>query len=179
MPKLSGIRSDTLSAVCVLQPLLDVNKLRHSQHFYPASSLQRVVEVLQAPQTEPTIRRSALSQLSVLLEDHLMHEVFLSEGGVALLIALMQAALNEGDSSVCPDSVVAVVGALRSLALYHPSVRAQLGADSRALSLLLRGEFCSVVHVILNWDLIGFQVLVAVATMQTTPPATALRLCDC
>jgi len=58
------------------------------------SSLCHVVELLKSKGVEPAMRRSALTQVSVmLLEDNNLHDKFLEQDGVTLILDILQKAL--------------------------------------------------------------------------------------
>lgn len=90
---------------------------------------------------EPVIRRSALNQVSVMMDDHLLHDVFLDASGLDLMIDLMKRALQENDFREYPDSIIPIVSILKTLTLYHSSIREELGLNLDVLYYTLRGEF--------------------------------------
>jgi hypothetical protein len=57
------------------------------------SSLCQVVELLKSKGVEPTVRRSALTQVSVMLEDRTLHDQFLEQDGVNLILDILHKAL--------------------------------------------------------------------------------------
>ncbi|KAL1501895.1 hypothetical protein ABEB36_007134 [Hypothenemus hampei] len=141
LPKFNTIYDKALSNVCNIKSTVDVNKLRKSEHFYQPSSLQQVLELLNSSGVEPVIRRSALNQISVMIEDHLLHDVFLASSGVELLANIMKRALRDSDFSEYPDSIVPIVSALKTLCLFVEEVRETLSDNSEVFQFILRGMF--------------------------------------
>ncbi|KAJ8960104.1 hypothetical protein NQ317_012336 [Molorchus minor] len=60
----------------VIRRIADINKVRYTEHFYQPSSLQQVMDLLKTENVEPVLRRSALNQVSVMVEDPLLHQTF-------------------------------------------------------------------------------------------------------
>lgn len=57
------------------------------------SSLCQVVELLRCKGIEPVVRRSALTQIGVMLEDCNLHELFLKQDGLNMILDILQKAL--------------------------------------------------------------------------------------
>jgi rotatin len=57
------------------------------------SSLCQVVELLKSKGVEPAVRRSALTQVSVMLEDCNLHDQFFEQDGVSLILDIVHKAL--------------------------------------------------------------------------------------
>jgi hypothetical protein len=51
------------------------------------------MEVLKSKGTEPVVRRSALTQASVMLEDSSLHDQFLEQDGINLILDILHRAL--------------------------------------------------------------------------------------
>lgn len=74
-----------------------------------------------------------------MMEDYLLHDVFLNASGIDLIIELMERSLKESDYRDYPDSIIPIVSILKSLALYHFSVREELSSNPDVLYYILRG----------------------------------------
>ncbi|XP_060527472.1 rotatin [Cylas formicarius] len=141
LPKFNTVFDKALAGACRMRTIVDINKIRNSDHFYQPSSLNQVMDLLRAPDVEPVIRRSALNQVSVIIEDPLLHETFLKNRGIDLIIDVMKTSLTEKDYRDYPDSVVPIISILKSLCLYHSSVREELCTNENVMYFVLRGLF--------------------------------------
>ncbi|XP_066247682.1 rotatin [Euwallacea similis] len=142
LPKFNTIFDKAMSnACCIKRAVVDINKMRKSEHFYQPSSLDQVLDLLKSENVEPVIRRSALNQISVMMDDYLLHEIFIDSSGLTLMVHLMRRALQENDFRDYPDSIIPIVSILKSVALYHSSVREELSANMDVFYYTLRGLF--------------------------------------
>jgi rotatin len=57
------------------------------------SSLCQVMELLKSKEIDPVVRRSALTQVSVMLEDSNLHDQFLEQDGINLILDILHKAL--------------------------------------------------------------------------------------
>lgn len=96
------------------------------------------MEVLVSSNIEPVIRRSALNQISVMLEDPLLHQTFLDANGLKMVMETMRTSLIENEYKDYPDSVIAIVSVFKNLCLYHTTVREELSLNSEIIFLTLR-----------------------------------------
>ncbi|VEN41222.1 unnamed protein product, partial [Callosobruchus maculatus] len=141
LPKFASLFDPALANICRLKRAVDVNKMRRIEHFYQPSSLEQVMDILTSSNVEPVIRRSALNQVSVMLEDPLLHQVFLDSNGLEVVIDIMKTALADNDYRDYPDSIIPIISILKSLCLYHGGVRQELGTSRDAFFCVLRGLF--------------------------------------
>lgn len=52
-----------------------------------------VLEMLNEPNVDPKIRKSALVQISVMLSDTSLHKLFVNQGGLSLILDIFNKAL--------------------------------------------------------------------------------------
>lgn len=105
------------------------------------SSLQQVLELLSTRSVEPAIRRSALTQVSVMLEDHSLHPAFLEQNGLKLVLDILQNSLNVHQYHNYPDSVIPAISILKNICLHNAVIRQALALDIDLVFNLLRGKF--------------------------------------
>ncbi|XP_066146267.1 rotatin isoform X2 [Euwallacea fornicatus] len=142
LPKFNTIFDKAMSnACCIKRVVVDINKLRKSEHFYQPSSLDQVLDLLKSENVEPVIRRSALNQISVMMDDYLLHDIFIDSSGLSLMVDVMRSALQDNDFRDYPDSIIPIVSILKNVALYHSSVREELSANMDVFYYILRGLF--------------------------------------
>ncbi|XP_034951407.1 rotatin [Chelonus insularis] len=109
---------------------------------YEKSSILSVLEMFKVtPSVEPKIRKSALVQLSVILTDKSLHELFLRENGLSYILEIFEKALIEKNYENYPDSVVPIITILKLLVLSQPTVRNELSNRSDILMNILRSVF--------------------------------------
>ncbi|XP_074031734.1 rotatin homolog anastral spindle 3 isoform X2 [Leptinotarsa decemlineata] len=141
LPKVNTLYDTSLAGVCRLKKVVDINKMRRTEHFYQPSSLHQVLEVLKSPNIEPVIRRSALNQISVMMEDPLLHQILLDANGIGILNEMMKSALTESDYRNYPDSIIPIVSIFKNICFYHGNVREELSLDTDVIYCILRGLF--------------------------------------
>lgn len=98
------------------------------------------MEVLNSETLEPVVKRSALNQVSVMVEDPLLHQVFLEMNGVRRVLDILRSALNEQDYRNYPDSAIPIITILKNICLYHFNVREELSTNMEVLCFVLRGK---------------------------------------
>ncbi|RZC42072.1 rotatin [Asbolus verrucosus] len=141
LPRLNNLYDKALPNVCQIQRIFDINKNRTAQHFYQPSSLQQVLDLLKASNVEPVIRRSALTQTSVMMEDSIMHATFLEKSGLEIVLNILKSALIEKNFNDYPDSVIPTINILKNICLFQSSARQSLCMDTEVYYNVLRSLF--------------------------------------
>lgn len=103
--------------------------------------MEQVLNVLKSSDVEPSIRRSALNQISVMMDDILLHSVFLNSNGLELVITIIESALTEKIYTDYPDAVIPIISILKNLCLHQANVRDELSNDNELLYWILRALF--------------------------------------
>lgn len=111
--------------------------------------MKQVLEVLNSPNTEPVVRRSALTQVNVMMEDYLLHRIFLQNNGLPLILKIMKRSLIEEDYRDYPDSIVPAISILKNMCVYNSGVRRELSSNIEVYYLTLRGVFQKIFHTII------------------------------
>ncbi|KAI4460708.1 rotatin [Holotrichia oblita] len=141
LPRINNLLDKSLSMSCQIKHVYDLNKMQTNQHYYQANSLQQVLDLLNSNNIEPVIRRSALTQISVMMEDPIMHNTFLQKDGVKIIIDVMRSALDDSDYRDYPDSIVPAASILKSICLFNARIRQNLSINLELYYLVLRGLF--------------------------------------
>ncbi|XP_021941770.1 rotatin isoform X2 [Zootermopsis nevadensis] len=141
LPDFSSLRGLLLNSVCLTDRPVDLDHRRMQQHFYQVSSLCQVVELLKSKGVEPAVRRSALTQISVMLEDHTLHDQFLEQDGLDLILDILHKALVDKERSNSPDSVIPCVSVLKSMVLYSTKLRQELSRHASLFSCIVRAVY--------------------------------------
>ncbi|CAL7947029.1 unnamed protein product [Xylocopa violacea] len=137
-PRLSSLHGLPLNSLCISERQMFLKK---SEGNYQRSNLLPVLEMLNEPNVDPKIRKSALVQISVMLSDSSLHKLFITENGLPLILKIFNSALVEKDYFNYPDSVVPIITILKLLACTEGSVRQDLSTRINVLSNIIRSLF--------------------------------------
>nr|XP_012136874.1 PREDICTED: rotatin isoform X2 [Megachile rotundata] len=138
LPRLSSLHGLPLNSLCIFERQ---NVLKKSEGNYQRSNLLSVLEMLNEPNVDPKIRKSALVQISVMLSDCSLHKSFITENGVSLILNILDSALIEKDYINYPDSVISIITMLKLLVSTEPSIRQDLSTSKNVLSNIIRSLF--------------------------------------
>ncbi|XP_031350383.1 rotatin isoform X3 [Photinus pyralis] len=141
LPRMNSLRDKALSKACHVQRVADINRERPAQHFYQANALHHVLELLNAKDVEPTIRRSALTQISVMLEDPHLHYAFLDNNGIGIVLNAIENALMEVAYKDYVDCIIPSIAILKYICLHSSSTRQELCSNFDLYCNILRGLF--------------------------------------
>lgn len=97
--------------------------------------------VLRSSNVEPSIRRSALNQISVMMDDVLLHRVFLDAKGLEIILPILETALTEKNYTDYPDAVIPITSILKNLCFHQATVRDELSNNMEVFYWILRGLF--------------------------------------
>lgn len=142
---------------------------------FSEDALIRMLGIFRSRSLEQSVRRSALQQVSVMLSDPSLHEIFLSSDGIDTvkqhLVTLV------ADNSVLTDtertSTNASVSIIRSISIWNCDVRQALQLDQTVLLTLLRAsDLCrlSVTSSALISSTLGLLLFHDVLLMKDPPP---------
>nr|CAD7570235.1 unnamed protein product [Timema californicum] len=137
-PNFSALRGVVLNNICMVEKPLKMVDKRTTGAFYEASSLCQVVELLESSFVEPLVRKSALTQISAMLEDPSLHTPFMEQGGVETVLKIFQSAMVEKEFNNYPDSAIPVISILKNLAHFNPGVRHELSAQESVFYCIIR-----------------------------------------
>lgn len=74
-----------------------------------------------------------------MIDDPLLHLVFLDNGGLSVIVDILKTALIENDYRNYPDSIVPIISILKNVCLFHSSCRQELVDDVDVYFCVLRG----------------------------------------
>ncbi|GAB1865817.1 Rotatin [Camponotus japonicus] len=138
LPRLSSLHGLPLSSLCIFERKISVKR---SEGNYQRSNLLSVLEMLNEPNVDPKIRKSALVQISVMLSDTSLHKLFINQGGLPLILDIFSKALIEKDYINYPDSVIPIISILKLLVFFECSVRHELSISTTVLFNIIRSLF--------------------------------------
>ncbi|KAF5272203.1 hypothetical protein FQA39_LY01285 [Lamprigera yunnana] len=141
LPRLNSLQNKVLNNILHIQKPSDINRDRSSQQFYQSSALYQLLELLDSEGVEPMIRRSALTQVSVMLEDPNLHYTFFERNGINVITTAIHSALTESNYRDYVDCLIPSFTILRNVCLYNASVRQKLSNNFDLLCNILRGLF--------------------------------------
>lgn len=99
------------------------------------------MELLNSDGVEPVIRRSAMTQISAMLEDPLLHHTFLERNGIKVVISVMASALTENNYKDYIDCIIPAVSILKNICLYSTLARQDLYNNIDVYFYILRGLY--------------------------------------
>lgn len=76
-----------------------------------------------------------------MMEDVLLHRVFLNSDGLAIVTSILETALTEKNYSDYPDAVIPIISILKNLCFHQPAIRDDLSNDVEIFYWILRGLF--------------------------------------
>ncbi|XP_025159510.1 rotatin [Harpegnathos saltator] len=138
LPRLSSLHGLPLNSLCIFERK---NFIRRSEGNYQRSNMLSVLEMLNEPNVDPKIRRSALVQISVMLSDISLHKLFINQNGLPLILDIFNRALVEKDYVNYPDSVIPIISILKQLAFFECSIRYELSIHIDTFFNIIRSLF--------------------------------------
>lgn len=100
-----------------------------------------MIKLLNSPDVEPSIRRTTLIQLNVMLQDPSIAEYFFNLNGLAIVMDILKQSLLVSASQNYADNVVPAVGILAKLCVQKSAVRRAISSDNDAYTMLIRSLF--------------------------------------
>lgn len=76
-----------------------------------------------------------------MMEDVLLHRVFLNSEGLQTVTAIFETALTEKNYTDYPDAVIPIISILKNLCFHQSSVRDELSSNADIVYWILRGLF--------------------------------------
>lgn len=97
-----------------------------------------MIKLLSSPDVEPSIRRTTLVQLNVMLQDPSIADHFYQCDGLNIILNILKHSLLISTSQNYADNVIPVVGLLAKLCIQKPSARRAISNDIDVYVVLLR-----------------------------------------
>ncbi|KYN02662.1 Rotatin [Cyphomyrmex costatus] len=138
LPRLSSLHGLPLSSLCIFERK---NFVKRSEGNYQRSNMLSVLEMLNEPNVDPKIRKSALVQISVMLSDTSLHKLFISQDGLPLILDIFNKSLIEKDYVNYPDSVISIISILKLLAFFECTIRHELSLNIDVFFNIIRSLF--------------------------------------
>ncbi|XP_018306110.1 rotatin [Mycetomoellerius zeteki] len=138
LPRLSSLHGLPLSSLCIFERK---NFVKRSEGNYQRSNMLSVLEMLNEPNIDPKIRKSALVQISVMLSDTSLHKLFINQSGLPLILDIFNKSLVEKDYVNYPDSVIPIISILKLLAFFECTIRHELSLNIDVFFNIIRSLF--------------------------------------
>ncbi|CAK9800001.1 RTTN [Anthophora quadrimaculata] len=138
LPRLCSLHGLPLSSLCTFEREILLKKCEGS---YQKNNLLSVLEMLNEPNVDPKMRKSALVQISVMLTDSSLHKLFITENGLPLILKIFTSALIEQEFQNYSDSVIPIITILKLLVSTEHSIRQDLSTQVNVLSNIIRTLF--------------------------------------
>ncbi|XP_011645189.1 LOW QUALITY PROTEIN: rotatin [Pogonomyrmex barbatus] len=138
LPRLSSLHGLPLGSLCIFERKTFIKR---SEGNYQRNNMLSVLEMLNEPNVDPKIRKSALVQISVILSDTSLHKLFINQGGLSLILDIFNKALVEKDYVNYPDSVIPIISILKLLTLFERTIRHELSLNIDVFFNIIRSLF--------------------------------------
>lgn len=117
--------------------LYNLHKISYLQQSY----VTPMIKLLNSPDVEPSIRRTTLIQLNVMLQDPSIVDYFFNCNGLTIVVDILKQSLLVTASQNYADNVVPAVGILAKLCIQKSAVRRAISSDNDAYATLIRALF--------------------------------------
>ncbi|XP_056009232.1 rotatin-like isoform X2 [Ostrea edulis] len=110
---------------------------------FQIDGLRKVYEIFNSSSVDPSVKKSAVDQLAIILQDHNLHAPFKAEGGVETILKHLKLGLvrNDNVQSENLHYLPACAAILRSLVHYDYRLRHKFARDQEMYLILLRVAF--------------------------------------
>ncbi|KAJ8041459.1 Rotatin [Holothuria leucospilota] len=106
---------------------------------FEVDSLVQMFNIFKSPDTEDSLRKSSADQLAIILQDKSLHEAFLSQNGLEVILQQLQAGIQKAATPKVSSDLLASCGKiLRLLVHANPKLRHELAGQMSVYLCLLR-----------------------------------------
>lgn len=137
MPNLDCITDTIPSNLCIVEPLPYTSNEDFCD-LYELRLIEDLLDVLQNPNTEPSIRHSTLTQLNIVVEDPVALNHFHEVDGDSIILSVLEKSLRENSISNYAYNAIQIISILTKLCFRIPSFRRRLEDDIQAYVLIIR-----------------------------------------
>lgn len=137
MPNMRSISDAVPNNICIVEPMTCTNNDAFSC-LYDVSLIEGFLDVLQNPNTEPSIRHSTLKQLNVIAEDPIVLNRLYDIEGHFVILKILDKSLQEASACNYAKNVIEIIGILCKLCIRIPSFRRNFEDDIQTYVLIMR-----------------------------------------
>uniref|UniRef100_A0A182JWF6 Rotatin N-terminal domain-containing protein n=1 Tax=Anopheles christyi TaxID=43041 RepID=A0A182JWF6_9DIPT len=162
-PRIEHISDTIPNGVCLLSFPYDIRR-QQIANVYEVSAVKPLLDALEQEVGDPTLRRSALTQLNVMADDPVLCELIHNASGWVLVLQALYNSLLADPNLDYPDAAIPAVGILTKLCFSITTFRRFLGSNTNAYQLIVRAllahhhmpvfrvECCALLYLLLFAD---------------------------
>uniref|UniRef100_A0A1S4H7L0 Rotatin N-terminal domain-containing protein n=1 Tax=Anopheles gambiae TaxID=7165 RepID=A0A1S4H7L0_ANOGA len=162
-PRIEHISDTVPNGVCLLSFPYDIRR-QQVANVYEVSAVKPLLDALEQEEGDPTLRRSALTQLNVMADDPALCELIHNASGWVLVMKALYNSLLADPVLDYPDAALPAVGILTKLCFSNTTFRRFLGSNTNAYQLIVRAllahhhmpvfrvECCALLYLLLFAD---------------------------
>lgn len=139
LPNMNHVIDIIPDNLCILNTTIDPNSNDFSD-LYEKSYIEPMIEILNASNTEPSVRHSTLVQLNVMVADPKVAKHFFKLDGIRTILDILDDSLRENSIRNYTHNAIPIVGILAKLCTRSVGVRRHLVNDMKTLLLLFRSH---------------------------------------
>lgn len=152
LPNINYLNDVIPNNLCVVEAFVNP-EWNNFTDLYEASYVRPMIDLLNATDVEPSIRRTTLIQLNVMLQDLSVVQHFYDADGMLIILRIFDESLRNDLSDLnYADNVIPIVGILAKLCMRLASVRQRLANDLQVYILLLRAQLLFLGNVTFKTD---------------------------
>ncbi|XP_064598734.1 rotatin-like [Liolophura sinensis] len=142
LPTFADLDVSNITNLFIMKSPRTVDEDDSGQTVFKVDGMQKVYGIFVSETVEPSVRKSAIEQLSIILQDSCLHSSFVKDGGVEKVLEVLHRGVQkatEGSQENFTVYVPACLKILRHIAHHSSSLRHRLAHDSALYHSLLRG----------------------------------------
>lgn len=140
LPNINHLNDVIPNNLCVVEAFVNP-EWNDFTDLYEASYVRSMIDLLNVTDVEPSIQRTMLIQLNVMLQDASVDRHFCDADGIQIILRIFDESLRDDFSDLnYADNVIPIVGILAKLCMRSASVRQRLASDLQVYILLLRAQ---------------------------------------
>uniref|UniRef100_A0A182P9D1 Rotatin N-terminal domain-containing protein n=1 Tax=Anopheles epiroticus TaxID=199890 RepID=A0A182P9D1_9DIPT len=162
-PRIEHISDTIPNGICLLSFPYDIRRPKMT-NVYEVSAVKQLLDVLEQEGADPTLRRSALTQLNMMADDPVLCELIHNDSGWVLVMQALCNSLQADPYQDYPDAAIPAIGILTKICFSVTKFRRFLGSNSNAYQLIVRAllahhhmpgfrvECCALLYLLLFAD---------------------------
>ncbi|XP_078335545.1 rotatin-like [Crassostrea virginica] len=142
LPIFASLDVTNLTSIFIMEPQRSLDE-DLGRSVFQIDGMRKVYEIFNSTSVDPSVKKSAVDQLAIILQDHNLHAPFKAEGGVETVLKHLKLGLSRRDDvqSEFLYYLPACAAILRSLIHYDYKLRHKLAREQDIYLVLLRVAF--------------------------------------
>lgn len=140
VPNINYLTDTIPNNLCIVD-VVTCPKRNNYADLYETSNIPTMIKLLNTPNIEPSICRTTIIQLKIMLQDPKISEYFCQLNGLSTIIRIFDETLRNRIDTKCKDIILPIVSILSQLCLQMSAIRETLSNDLNIYDLILRSLF--------------------------------------